>query len=156
MSSSRNTVAKAAAAAAGLTLAALGIPATAHAVTPYGNFEMQIQGRYDFHTWLWAVSRCRPEDPADCLQVQGIPQPNAKAFPYKADANLVDGRYVLAIDMPEGLRCGNVYYGPVIPTRDVYTWDPVTLVGEMDSSFAVGCDGTPGGTFTYPFRLVRL
>jgi hypothetical protein len=156
MSSSRNTVAKTAAAAAGLTLAALGIPATAHAVTPYGNFEMQIQGRYDFHTWLWAVSRCRPEDPADCLQVQGIPQPNAKAFPYKADANLVDGRYVLAIDMPEGLRCGNVYYGPVIPTRDVYTWDPVTLVGEMDSSFAVGCDGTPGGTFTYPFRLVRL
>ncbi|GAA1650500.1 hypothetical protein MMUR_35010 [Mycolicibacterium murale] len=156
MNRARRTVAKAAAAAAGLTMAALGIPAAAHAVTPYGNFEMQIQGRYDFHTWLWAVSRCRPEDPVDCLQIQGIPQPNARAFPYKADANLVDGRYVLAIDMPEGLRCGNVYYGPVIPTRDVYSWDPVTLEGEMNSSFAVGCDGAPGGTFTYPFRLVRL
>jgi hypothetical protein len=54
------------------------------------------------------------------------------------------------------LRCGDVYYGPIIATRDVYTWDAVTLAGTLQSSFAVGCNNAPGGTFTYPFRLTRL
>jgi hypothetical protein len=38
----------------------------------------------------------------------------------------------------------------------VYTWDAVTLTGKLDSSFDVGCDNAPGGTFTYPFSLVRF
>lgn len=137
-----------------LTLTAVLWPASAQAETPYGNFEMQIQGRYDFHTWLWAVSRCQPE--GECLRVQAIAQPVARAFPFRADAHLADGQYTMTVDVPEGLRCGNVYYGPVIPTRDVYTWDAVTRSGTVASSFAAGCDGAPGGTFTYPFRLVRL
>ncbi|MBB2769628.1 UNVERIFIED_ORG: hypothetical protein GGE11_000523 [Mycolicibacterium obuense] len=135
-----------------LALAAVLSPPAAHAETPYGNFEMQIQGRYDFHTWLWAVSRC----PGECLRVQAIAQPVAKAFAFRADAHLVDGRYTMTVDVPDGLRCGNVYYGPVIPTRDVYTWDDATRSGTLSSSFATGCDGAPGGTLTYPFRLVRL
>lgn len=138
-------------AAAALTVAALITPATAYADTPYGNFELHIQGRYDFHTWLWAVSRC----PGECLRVQGIPQPIAKAFPYRGDAPLIDGNYELTVDVPDGLRCGNVYYGPLVPTRDVYRWDPATRSGTMTSSFAAGCDGAPG-SLTYPFSLVRL
>nr|WP_245234024.1 hypothetical protein [Mycobacterium sp. PS03-16] len=135
-----------------MALAGALMPADAQAETPYGNFELRIQGRYDFHTWLWAISRC----PGDCLEVQAIPQPIAKAFAYRGDARLIDGRYTLTIDVPDGLRCGNVYYGPVIPTRDVYSWDPGTRMGTLSSSFATGCDGAPGGTFTYPFALVRL
>ncbi|KUI25130.1 hypothetical protein AU196_06800 [Mycobacterium sp. IS-1742] len=135
-----------------LALASVLSAPTAQAETPYGNFEMQIQGRYDFHTWLWAVSRC----PGECLRVQAIAQPVAKAFPFRADAQLADGRYTMTVDVPDGLRCGNVYYGPVIATRDVYTWDAVSRSGTLASSFAAGCDGAPGGTFTYPFRLVRL
>jgi hypothetical protein len=30
------------------------------------------------------------------------------------------------------------------------------LTGTLKSEFAAGCDNTPGGTLTYPFRLVRL
>ncbi|KUI01505.1 hypothetical protein AU189_12560 [Mycolicibacterium acapulense] len=135
-----------------LTVAALITPGAAQADTPYGNFHLVIDGRYDFHTWLWAISRC----PGDCLHIQAIPQPNAKAFPYNGDAQLVDGRYTLTVDVPDGLRCGNVYYGPVIPTRDVYSWDAATRSGILESSFATGCDGAPSGTFTYPFSLVRL
>ncbi|KUI22692.1 hypothetical protein AU193_21010 [Mycobacterium sp. GA-1285] len=127
-------------------------PALAHADTPYGNFHLVIDGRHDFHTWLWAISRC----PGDCLHIQAIPQPIAKAFPYSGDAHLADGRYTLTVDVPDGLRCGNVYYGPVIPTRDVYAWDAATRLGTLESSFAAGCDGAPGGTFTYPFSLARL
>lgn len=135
-----------------LTVAAFVTPGAAQADTPYGNFHLVIEGRYDFHTWLWAISRC----PGDCLRIQAIPQPNAKAFPYRGDARLVDGRYSLTVDVPDGLRCGNVYYGPVIPTRDVYSWDAATRSGTLESSFATGCDGAPGGTFTYPFSLARL
>lgn len=132
--------------------AALVSPVRAQADTPYGNFELRIDGRYDFHTWLWVISRCDGQ----CVTVQAVPQPIAKAFPYRGTAQLADGRYTLTVDVPDGLRCGNVYYGPVIPTRDVYSWDATTRSGTLESSFAVGCDGAPGGTFTYPFKLVRL
>ena len=135
-----------------VAVGALVAPADAHADTPYGNFHLVIHDRYDFHTWLWAVSRCSGE----CLHIQAIPQPNAKAFPYQGDAMSADGRYTLTVDVPDGLRCGNVYYGPVIPTRDVYSWDAATRVGTLESSFAAGCDGAPGGTINYPFSLARL
>lgn len=131
---------------------ALMTPVHSHADTPYGNFQLQIEGRYDFHSWLWAISRC----PGECLRVQAIPQPNAKAFPYRGDATHADGRYTLTVEVPDGLRCGNVYYGPTIPTRDVYSWDATTRIGTLESSFESGCDGAPGATFTYPFTLVRL
>lgn len=144
---------KAALVAAALTLIGLMCPVPAGAHTPYGNFELHIDGRYDFHTWLWVISRCGG---GDCVEVHAVPQPNAKAFPYRGTAHLVDGRYTMTVDVPDGLRCGNVYYGPVIATRDVYSWDAVTRSGTLESSFATGCDGTPGGTLTYPLRLVRL
>ena len=71
-------------------------------------------------------------------------------------AHQANGTWTLVVDVPDGLRCGNVYYGPIIPTHDVYTWDAVTLTGKLDSTFDVGCDNAPGGTFSYPFSLVRF
>lgn len=131
--------------------AALTAP-TAAADSPHGNFELRIPDRYDFHTWIWSLSDCD----GDCVHVQAAAQPIAKAFPYTGDAALTDGRYTLAVDVPDGLRCGHVYYGPVIPTRDVYEWDARTRKGTLSSSFAAGCDGAPGGTVTYPFDLTLM
>ncbi len=121
----------------------------------FANYQLVIPGRYDFHTWAWAVSHCIPAAQG-CANINAIPMPVAKAFEYVGDAYLVDGKYTLTVDVPDGLRCGNIYYGPVIPTHDVYTWDAATLRGTLTSSFAVGCDGAPGGAFKYPFSLVRL
>lgn len=118
-----------------------------------GNYQLQIEGRYDFHTWLWGISPCGGDN---CVYVTGIPQPNAKAFPYQERAQLVNGRYTLTVDDPYGLRCGDIYYGPTVPTHDVYSWDATTLVGSMNSTFDVGCGGAPGGTYTYPFTLARF
>lgn len=135
-----------------LTLAATAQAPTAQAGMAFGNYDLHIVGRYDFHTWVWAITKC----PGACVHVNGIARPVAKAFPYTGDAPLVDGRYVLTVDVPDGLRCGDIYYGPTIPTHDVYTWDVTTLAGSLDSSFAAGCDGAPGGMNTYPFTLSRL
>lgn len=137
----------------GTVLAALTVMlAPPTSAMPYGNYALNIEGRYDFHTWIWMISPCQ----ADCLLIGARPQPVAKAYPYTGRAQLSDGHYTLVIDDPLGLRCDNVYYGPTIPTHDVYVWDAATLAGSMQSSSDVGCDGAPGGTLDYPFRLTRM
>jgi hypothetical protein len=132
--------------------AALGFAPAAEAKMTVGNWDFRIQGRYDFHTYQWAV---QPVCGDNCITVRNIPQPIAKASFWNAEAHLNNGQWTMTVDDPLGLRCGNVYYGPTIPTRDVFTWDDNTLTGTLASSFATGCDGAPGGTFVYPFQLVR-
>jgi hypothetical protein len=134
---------------------ALAPPASAGMIA--GHYNAIIEGRYDFHTWIFTFSSCDP--PAgieECALVSANPMPIAKAYQWYGQARQAGGTYTLTVDVPDGLRCGDVYYGPVIPTRDTYTWDAVTLRGTLQSSFAVGCDNAPGGTFSYPFSLVRL
>lgn len=137
---------------AALSVATLGIAPVARAEMPIGNYELQIAGRYDFHTWVWVISSCS----GGCVHVYAIARPVAKGFDYEGDAPLADGRYTLSVDVPDGLRCGDVYYGPTVPTHDTYSWDATTFAGALDSSFAAGCGGAPAGTNTYPFTLSRM
>jgi hypothetical protein len=129
---------------------------TANATNPIGNFDLIIPDRFDFHTWVWSVSPCiGGAPPPECIHVFGVARPIARASNHTGDAQLVDGRYTLAVDDPYGLRCGNVYYGPTSMTHDVYSWDATTMAGTLTSSFDAGCDGA-SGTLTYPISLVRL
>jgi hypothetical protein len=123
----------------------------------FGNYNLQIPDRFDFHTWIFFVGPCGPTSPypADCLRVSAHSQPIAKAYAFNESAQLVDGRWVLTVDDPFGLRCGNVYYGPTVQTHDVYSWDANTLAGTLVSTFAAGCDGQPG-SLTYPISLTRM
>ncbi len=140
--------------------AAVTLAPVARADMPVGNYDLEIAGRYDFHTWVWAISQCHLTGSlatvAGCVHVSAVARPVAKAFDYQGDAPLADGRYTLTVDVPDGLRCGDVYYGPTIPTHDIYSWDATTLAGSLESSFATGCDGAPAGTRTYPFGLSRM
>jgi hypothetical protein len=135
-----------------LSLGMLAAP-TANADMNSGNYQLIIPDRYDFHTWAWAISSCG--DAPDCRYVYAIPMPIARAFEYTGEAHLVEGRYTLTVDFPDGLRCGNVYYGSTVPTRDTYSWDPVSLQGTLESAFDSGCDGAPGN-LTYPFTLALM
>lgn len=151
---------------AGAVLAAVGVAVVAGVAPPaaatmyLGNYAVNIPDRRDFHTWIWsALTPCEEKDRTpipNCINVLTIPQPVAKAQYTNANATMVDGRWTMTVDDPFGLRCGNIYYGPTIPTHDVYSWDATTLAGQMVSSFAVGCDGAPGGSFIYPFNLTRM
>ncbi|MBO0884237.1 MAG: hypothetical protein J2P17_28700 [Mycobacterium sp.] len=114
-----------------------------------GNYELQTP-RDPGHSWLWAVRPCQSPSP-DCVHVQAVPRPNGQAAPYNGDAQLVNGRYTMTVDVPDGVRCV-VYF---LPSRDTYSWDALTLAGSVDSTFDAGCGGTPGGTATSPFSLVR-
>ena len=152
MGSVRRLVLEISALAGILALAAAALPPVARAAMAYGNYDLQIVGRYDFHTWVWSVTSC----PGGCVHVNAMARPVAKAFNYTGDAQLVNGRYTLSVDVPDGLRCDDIYYGPTIPTHDVYTWDATALAGSLESSFDAGCDGAPAGTHIYPFTLSLL
>jgi hypothetical protein len=125
-----------------------------------GNYELIMPDRRDFHTWVWsAVTPCKDSENnnlPNCIHILTLPRPIAKAVQGVGDAPLVNNQYTFTVDDPFGLRCGNIYYGPTIPTHDVYTWDATTLAGSMVSTFDAGCDGAPGGSLTYPFSLVRM
>jgi hypothetical protein len=148
----------------------IAIAATAVALAPVapvaradmatGNYEIAWDRPWDFHTYVLQMTRCfvagTPDDKIPgCLAVSMNPRPIAKATQWDTEAHLANGRYTLTVDVPFGYWC-NGYYGPVVPTRDVYTWDEKTLAGTMDSSFEAGPCGEPGGTISYPFTLIRM
>lgn len=140
-----------------LSLTALLSASMGHADVSIGNYELHIPARYDFHTWIWAVAAAQAGAcPPGCVHIAGLPQPTAKASYYQGDAQLSEGRYTLVIDDPFGLRCGNIYYGPTIPTHDTYRWDSVTLIGNLESTYSTDCSGAAGGTTSYPFTLTRM
>jgi hypothetical protein len=114
-----------------------------------GNYQLQTP-RDPGHSWIWAVRPCQSGSP-DCVHVQAVPTPNGQAVPYDGDAQLVNGRYTLTVDVPDGVRCVVAF----LPSHDTYSWDAATLAGSVDSTFDAGCGGAPGGTVTYPFSLVR-
>jgi hypothetical protein len=133
-----------------LMAAAVALAPAAHAGMPYGNYEVQTP-RDPGHSWLWDIRPCEPGEPADCLVTQAQPRPNGQATPWFAAAHLANGRYTMAVDVPDGVRC-TVYF---LPSHDTYTWDAVTLTGSVDSTFDAGCGNAPGGTASWPFSLVR-
>jgi hypothetical protein len=132
-----------------LATAALTVAPPAHADMLYANYRLDTN-RDPGHSWILSINPCTPKVPG-CVSVYGTPQPNGQAAPWRADAHLSNGRYTMAVDVPDGVRCVVQFF----PSHDVYSWDAVTLAGQVDSTFDTGCGGGPGGTNTYPFSLVR-
>ncbi|MCV6975207.1 hypothetical protein [Mycobacterium bourgelatii] len=137
------------AASIALAMAALTITPAAHADMQVGNY-LANTDRDRGHSWIWAIRPC-PSRASGCLTIQAVPQPNGQAAPYKGDAWLSNGRYTMTVDVPDGVRCVVQFF----PSHDVYSWDAVTLSGELVTTYDTGCGGGPGGTDTYPFTLVR-
>ncbi len=137
------------AASLALATAALTLTPSAHADTIIGNYQVQTN-RDPGHLWLWSLNPCMPDVPG-CLNVYATPQPNGQAAVWKADAHLSNGQYSFAVDVPDGVRCVVQFF----PSHDVYTFDAVSLGGQVVSTYNTGCGGAPGGSDTYPFSLVR-
>ena len=132
----------------------------AHADMRIGNYEV-LTDRWNDHSWIWSVMHscgapdCGTyfEDPViapatETMNVRAIPRP-LKSQAFQQSAFFADGRYTLTVDVPDGVRC----IGYNLPSHDVYTWDAVSLVGSIESTFAAGCYGGPGGVETHPFAL---
>jgi hypothetical protein len=137
-------------ATATLATAALIVTPPANADMIYSNYHLAIN-RDTGHFWIWSISPCTPAGPG-CVSVYATPQPNGQATVYRGEAHLANGRYTFATDIPDGVRCVVQFF----PSHDVYSWDAVTLAGQLDSTFDTGCGGGPGGAASYPFQLVRF
>jgi hypothetical protein len=137
-------------ATAALTASATVLAPPAQATMQAGNYDV-LTNRYTQASWVWFVSPCQPPAP-DCVDISAIPRLKFYAY-YDGDAHIIDGRYTLTVDVNDGLRC---LPGYSMPTRDTYTWDPVTLAGTIDSVYDVGCFNGPPGTQFWTFALQRL
>ncbi len=132
-----------------LAMAALTLTPTAHADMLVGNYRLDTN-RDPGHSWIWAIRPCTSHEPG-CVTIQAVPQPNGQAASYRGDAYLANGRYTMTVDVPDGVRCVVQFF----PSHDVYSWDAVSLAGQVVSTFDTGCGGGPGGSNTYPFSLAR-
>ncbi|WP_193047045.1 hypothetical protein [Mycolicibacterium baixiangningiae] len=141
---------KAGTAAAVLIAAAATITPPANAMMTHGNYEVWTN-RYTDASWVWFVTPCYPDKKPDCVDVSAIPRPKRGAY-YDGFAHLVNGRYTLNVDVPDGLRCP----GHVMPARETYEWDEVSLLGTITSAYNVGCFNGPPGTQFWTFKLQRL
>lgn len=137
------------------------VTAAAVAVTPTAQADKIKNGNYEvltdrwnnnLNSWIWAVSSCEAVVGGDCVNVVGVPRPNKSARIRSTAFRGEDNRYTMTVDTIDGLYCN----GYRAPTQDVYNFDALTLVGTIVSSFDVGCNGAPGGSYTWGFSLLRL
>jgi hypothetical protein len=142
---------KAAIAAALLIAAGMTVTPPANAMMMIGNYDV-LTNRYDRASWVWYVMACIPEKTLDCVDISGIARLKYY-YEYSGKAHLSGDTYTLVVDVPDGLRCP---LGQVLPSRDTYTWNQVTLAGEINSVYDVGCFGGPPGTQFWTFALQRL
>ncbi|BDX31458.1 hypothetical protein TUM20985_20050 [Mycobacterium antarcticum] len=146
-----------------LAAAILLAPAANASPMRIGNYEL-VTDRWNDHTWIWSVMHscgapdCGTyfEDPiiapaTDTVNVRAIPRP-LKSQAFQQSAFFSDGRYTLTVDVPDGVRC----IGYNLPSHDVYSWDAATLAGSIESTYDVGCYGSPGATDAYAFVLQRF
>jgi hypothetical protein len=140
------------AAIAAILLIAAGMTAAppAGAMMMLGNYDV-LTNRYDRSSWVWGIAACIPEKSLDCVDVNGISRLKFY-YEYSGKAHLDGDIYTLVVYVPDGLRCP----GQVLPSRDTYTWNQVTLAGEINSAYDVGCFGGPPGTQFWTFALQRL
>jgi hypothetical protein len=122
----------------------------AQAMMQPGNYDV-LTNRYERASWVWFLAPCQPPD-LNCLDVSAIPRLKFYAY-YDGNAQLVNGRYTLNVDVPDGLQC---LPGYAMPTHETWTWDEVTLAGTIESRYDVGCFNGPPGSQFWTFALQRL
>ena len=91
----------------GLTLAASPLPPVpaAHAALAIGNYNANIDGRFDFHTWIWEISSCDPPNGVEQCAKAGVAhrdlQPYSFLLTASGDIQLMG--LEVAMDQPTGL-----------------------------------------------------
>jgi len=141
--------------AAAVLVVAAGViaPPPAQAMMTLGNYDL-LTNRYDrpaSASWLWYVTNCYPDKQPDCVHVSARPRRAFYAY-YGGSAQLVDGRYTMTVDVVDGLLCP----GQRLPTREIYSWDEISLAGTIESHYDVGCFNGPPGSQFWTFALQRL
>jgi hypothetical protein len=122
-------------------------PANAYTL---GNYDV-LTNRYERASWVWTLYPCQVASP-DCLYISAAPRLKFYAY-YSGTAHMVDGRWTMNIEVPDGLQC---LPGYAMPTHDVYSWDERTMAGTIESNYDVGCFNGPPGSQFWTFALQRL
>ena len=124
---------------AGVTLAG---PASADP-NPLGGYTFEAE---DGESATWTLTPCA--DPADnCVQVAETG--NSKRAPWSATAYVTVGSWVLFVNQPDAILCGD---GSSVPGVNNYSWGASTLSGYASINTAGACGNAPE-SLAIPFRL---
>jgi hypothetical protein len=118
---------------------AVGLPSPACTDVPFnGTYSLDNSGEPGAPTTWIATSTCGP---TDCIAHV------ASSRGWGGDAQLVDGRWTMTVDRPDGTFCLD---GQLSGAIQAWSWDPVTLTGEVrgiPNGQGAGCEA-PADSFT--------
>jgi hypothetical protein len=118
---------------------AVGLPSPACTDEPFnGTYSLDNSGEPGALTTWIATSACGP---TDCIAHV------ASSRGWGGDAQLVDGRWTMTVDRPDGTFCLD---GQLSGATQTWSWDPVTLTGEVSgvpNGQGAGCEA-PADSFT--------
>ena len=76
---------------------------------------------------------------------------NSKRAPWSGEAHAAVGSWILFVNQPDAILCGD---GTSAPGRNTYSWDAVTLAGNVSIITHGECGAKPG-SLSSPFRLTK-
>ncbi len=126
-------------------LAAVGSTSPAQAADFSGTYDLQIGGE---NVATWVITPCGAESFIPCVHVA---QTGGVMQPFDGDANLSVGYWTMVAERADAIGCDD---GRQFSAPTTYSWDAVTLAGQISANNGGMCGGTPASLST-PFTLMK-
>ena len=113
-----------------------------------------FEGQYTFdmggEPTTWTVRPCDGGPTAPFNQCVRVAETGGENAPWEAQANWAVGYWTLRVQRPDAISCDD---GSKMPSLVTYSWNAVTLEGQMGFNFAGGCGDAPAASLWAPFQL---
>ena len=114
----------------------------------------EFEGQYTFdmggEPTTWTVRPCDGGPTAPFNQCVRVAESGGENAPWEAQANWAVGYWTLRVQRPDAISCDD---GSKMPSLVTYSWNAVTLEGQMGFNFAGGCGDAPAASLWAPFQL---
>lgn len=129
----------------GSVLASPAIAAPPATLTTVGTYTFDAE---DGETATWTLTAC-PGDPPGCVRV--FESGNPKRASWNGEAHYSVGSWILFVQQSDAILCED---GTTVPGRNTYSWNNVTLSGNV-SILTRGACGKEPGNLSIPFTLAK-
>jgi hypothetical protein len=137
---------------------ALGSSGTASADGPVQQSPGELSGTYTYESDTgrvntWVITPCGP----GCADVAVTPVTDPRVVPYGGRALLDNGRWGMAVQYAEAVRCKPPNDNVTVPGTVVFAFDPATLDGTAVNTQSVPACGDPAEvTYESGFSLAKV
>lgn len=138
--------------------AAVGSAGSAWAGGPPGTTPGELSGTYSYQSdtgrfGTWVVTPCGP----GCADVASTPVTDPRVNPYRGQARLEDGRWVLIVQTAQAVRCKPPNDGVTVPGTVAFSFDAASMSGTaVNTQSTAGCGDPAGATYQGTFTLTKV